>query len=261
MSDTVLYDRADGIATVTLNRPDAMNALDRATKDGLIAALERAHDDGEARAVLLTGSGKAFCVGQDLREHADGLAAGEGLGDTVRLHYNPIVRRLAEMPKPVVASVHGTAAGAGVSLALACDFRVLSERANLSMAFANIGLTADSGASWFLPRLVGRARAIELLMLSEPVTADRAAQLGLATKVVPDEETAASARELAGRLASGPTVAFHTIRSSIDFGETHDLPQTLEQEANLQATCAQTADHQNATEAFLTKQQPAFEGL
>lgn len=260
MSETVLYDRADGIATVTLNRPDAMNALDRTTKAGLTAALERAHDDEEARAVLLTGSGKAFCVGQDLREHAESLEAGEGLGDTVRLHYNPIIRQLTEMPKPVVAAVHGAAAGAGVSLALACDFRVLSQRAKLSMAFANIGLAADSGTSWFLPRLVGRARAIELLMLGEPVTADHALELGLATKVVPDDEAYGSACELAGRLAAGPTVAFHTIRSSIGFGETHELAQTLEREAELQAHCAQTADHRGATEAFLNKQRPTFEG-
>lgn len=260
MPEAVRYDTADGIATVTLNRPDAMNALDRETKTALISALEQARDDTSARAVLLTGAGKAFCVGQDLREHAESLQAGDGLGGTVREHYNPLIRGLTGMPKPVVAAVNGAAAGAGVALALACDFRVMAEDAKLSMAFAGIGLSADSGSSWLLPRLVGRARAIELLMLGEPVTASRAWDLGLATSVVPPADLPGTGRDFAARLAAGPTVAYHAIRSSIDFAQTHDLAQTLDYEADLQERCARTADHRAATEAFLAKQQPTFEG-
>lgn len=260
MSDTVHYDRTDGVATITLNRPDAMNALDTAAKEGLAGALDRARDDHSARAVMLTGAGKAFCVGQDLREHAEGLGSEAGLRDTVRRHYNPIIRSLTEMPKPVVAAVNGVAAGAGVSLALACDFRVLAESAKLSMAFANIGLTADSGASWLLPRLIGRARALEILMLGEPVTAQRALELGLATSVAQAGELPAEAYKLAARLAEGPTIAYHAIRSSIGFGETHGLAETLEHEAEQQAVCGDTADHRAATAAFLNKETPRFEG-
>lgn len=266
MSDTVLYHRAEGVATITLNRPEALNALDTPTKEGLAGALGRARDDGDVRAVLLTGAGRTFCAGQDLHEQAEtvgGTGSDVGdvdLGDTVREHYNPTIRRITEMPKPVVAGMNGTAAGAGVSLALACDFRVLADTAKLSMAFASIGLTADSGASWSLPRLIGRSRALEMLILGEPVTAQRAVELGLATSVVEAGELPAAAHDLAARLAAGPTVAYHAIRSAVDYGLEHGLAQTLEREAELQAACGETADHRGAKEAFRNKETPRFEG-
>lgn len=263
MAETVLYDRGDTgddpVATITLNRPDSLNALDRQTKEALRAALEAARDD-DSRAVVLAGEGRGFCVGQDLREHAEDLRAGIGLGDTVRRYYNPIIRELAEMPKPVVASIGGMAAGAGASLAMACDFRMVAQSGGFLMAFAGVGLSADSGASWLLPRLVGRARAAELLMLAESVDAGRALELGLADWIVPDAELQDAVARLANRLAAGPTVAYHTIRSSLDYGMSHDLDETLELEAELQATCAGTEDHRSATFAFLDKQTPTFEG-
>ncbi|NYI97882.1 2-(1,2-epoxy-1,2-dihydrophenyl)acetyl-CoA isomerase [Streptomonospora nanhaiensis] len=254
------YELSDGVAVIRLNRPDSMNSLTVAAKEALLAAIERAKADTGARAVLLTGTGRAFCAGQDLREHAESLESGRGLSDTVRAHYNPIVLGLARMPKPVVAAVNGTAAGAGASLAFACDLRIASEKASFLMAFANVGLGADSGASWTLPRLVGHARAMEMLMLAEPVKADRALEIGLVNRVVPHDDLAEAAHALAVRLANGPTVAYAAIKAELTFGSGLDLANALEMEANLQDQCADTADHANATRAFVRKEKPVFEG-
>ncbi|MFW5416533.1 enoyl-CoA hydratase/isomerase family protein [Nocardiopsis sp. CNT-189] len=259
-AESVSYDLSEGVATITLERPDAMNSLTRAAKEELLAAIERAKGDRSARAVVLTGRGRAFCAGQDLREHGENLSEGRGLAGTVREHYNPIVLGLANMPKPVIASVNGVAAGAGASLAFACDLRIASEKASFSMAFANIGLGSDSGASWTLPRLVGQARAAEMLMLAEPVKADRALEIGLVNKVVPADELAGATRELALRLASGPTVAYAAIKAELAFGQALDLSRALDMEASLQEQCAETVDHKNATLAFLEKEKPSFEG-
>ncbi|HYK71212.1 MAG TPA: enoyl-CoA hydratase-related protein, partial [Streptosporangiaceae bacterium] len=180
MTDSVLYDVDGAVATVTINRPAARNALTAEAKAGLLAALQAASAAPDVRAVVLTGAGGAFCAGQDLREHADLLEAGAAVAlDTVRTHYNPIIEAIAQMPKPVVAALPGVAAGAGAGLAFACDFRIAAERATLLLAFARVGLGADSGTSWTLQRLVGPARAAELLMLAEPVDAPTALGLGL----------------------------------------------------------------------------------
>jgi 2-(1,2-epoxy-1,2-dihydrophenyl)acetyl-CoA isomerase len=261
---------ADAVATVRLDRPEAMNSLTRATKSALLDALRRVADDDGVRAVVLTGSGRAFCVGQDLREHAADLRAAEpaagptsevsGLGGTVREHYNPIATLLAMMPKPVLAAVNGVAAGAGASFAFACDLRLLAESAGFNLAFAGIGLSCDSGASWWLPRLVGSARAKELLLMPRTVRAEEALHLGLASRVVPDDELAAAAAELAGRLAAGPTQAYAAIRRAVAFSAGHDLPTALEHEAELMASTGATADHRAAVEAFLAKQPPTFRG-
>ncbi|GAA4133782.1 enoyl-CoA hydratase-related protein [Actinomadura keratinilytica] len=260
VSESVLYDVADGVATITLNRPEAMNSLTVEMKEALRAALERAAADEGARAVLLTGTGRAFCAGQDLREHADKLASGKGLDDTVRRHYNPVVRALAGLPKPAVAAVNGVAAGAGAGLAWACDLVVASEKATFVTAFAGIGLGPDTGMSWTLQRMVGRAKAAELLLLGEPVKAPQALELGLAARVVPADELASASLELARRLAAGPTVAYAAIRAALDHAASHDLESSLEKEAELQDRLAATADHRNATEAFLKKEKPVFEG-
>ncbi len=259
-SDSVSYDLTDGVATITLNRPDSMNSLTSEAKDSLLAAIEHAKADKNARSVLLTGAGKAFSAGQDLREHGDLLGSGQGLNDTVRTQYNPIVLGLVRMPKPVVAAVNGVAAGAGAALAFACDLRIASEKASFLMAFANVGLGADSGASWTLPRLVGHSRAMEMLMLAEPVTAQRALDIGLVNSVVAHDELPGAARELALRLANGPTVAYAAIKAELAFGSGLDLASALEMEASLQDQCAETTDHANATLAFLKKEKPAFEG-
>ena len=261
MADTVLYELSgDGVATITLNRPEAMNSLTAETKVALGEALERAAEDPSVRAVILTGSGRAFCAGQDLREHAANLAAGRGLNNTVRDHYNPTVRLITEMPKPVVAAVNGVAAGAGASLAFVCDLIIASEKASFLMAFAGVGLAPDTGASWTLQRLVGRAKAAELLLLAEPVRAPEALELGLVNRVVPAEELSKATAALAAKLAAGPTVAYGAIKSTLDYAAAHDLPSSLEKEAEVQDLCAKTEDHAAATESFLAKQQPTFRG-
>ncbi|MEV0165397.1 enoyl-CoA hydratase-related protein [Nonomuraea fuscirosea] len=249
---------ADAVATVTLDRPEAMNSLTAETKQELLAALRRAAADRAVRAVLLTGSGRAFCAGQDLREHAANLEAGRGLADTVRAHYNPIVELIATMAKPVVAAVNGVAAGAGASLAFACDLRVASEKAKFALAFAGIGLAPDTGASWTLQRLVGPGRAAELMLLGEALDAARALELGLVTRVVPPGEVLKTAQDLAVRLAQGPTLAYAATKRALAYAATHSLPDSLALEAELQDECVATRDHREATRAFLAKEVPAF---
>ncbi|MCA2227993.1 enoyl-CoA hydratase-related protein [Nonomuraea aurantiaca] len=256
----IRYDVTDAVATITLDRPDAMNSLTAEVKAALLDALRRAAADPEVRAVLLTGSGRAFCAGQDLREHAGNLEAGRGLADTVRAHYNPIVELITTMAKPVVAAVNGVAAGAGASLAFACDLRVASDKAKFAMAFAGVGLAPDSGASWTLARLVGLGRATELLLLGEPLGAARALELGVVTRVVPADDVLKTAHELAVRLAAGPTRAFAATKRALAYAATHSLPETLAVEADLQDECVATQDHLDATRAFLAKEQPTFHG-
>ena len=180
MTEPVRYELSDGVATITLNRPDAMNGLDIATKEALLDAVRAAEQDAAVRCVVLTGSGRAFCVGQDLKEHISILQSSdaESLFRTVEEHYNPIVTALATMPKPVVAAVNGVAAGAGASLAFACDFRILTEAAGFNLAFAGVALSCDTGSSWTLPRLVGRAKAIELLYFPRTLGSAESLELG-----------------------------------------------------------------------------------
>lgn len=260
MTDSVLRQQAGAVATITINRPAARNALTAETKVGLLDALRDCGADDGIRAVILTGAGQAFCAGQDLREHADLLDAGAAPVDTVREHYNPLVATITGMPKPVIAAVNGVAAGAGAALAFACDFRIAAERASLLMAFARVGLGADSGASWTLQRLVGMARAAELLMLAEPVDAARALSMGLLTSVVADEELPGAAADFAARLAAGPTRAYGAIKESLLYAAGHGLHESLGKEAELQQLLGQTHDHQAATRAFVRKEQPVYEG-
>jgi 2-(1,2-epoxy-1,2-dihydrophenyl)acetyl-CoA isomerase len=260
VTDSVLRQTDGAVATITINRPEARNALTAPAKVALLEALRECSADPAVRAVVLTGAGQAFCAGQDLREHAELLAAGGAPLNTVREHYNPIIESVAGMPKPVIAALPGVAAGAGASLAFACDFRVAAERASFMMAFSRIGLTADSGASWTLQRLVGPARAAELLMLAEPVDSGTALQLGLLTLVVPDDQLALAAAELAAKLAAGPTLAYAAIKQSLRYAATHPLSESLEKESELQTRLGDTEDHKAATLAFVNKQTPSFHG-
>jgi 2-(1,2-epoxy-1,2-dihydrophenyl)acetyl-CoA isomerase len=260
MSDNVLYAVTDGVGVITLNRPESMNSLDTATKVSLRDTAIQAAEDPAVRVIVVAGTGRAFCVGQDLKEHAASLQNGTGLSNTVEQHYNPLLRALTEAPKPVIAAVNGVAAGAGAALAFAADLRIASDKAAFNLAFANIGLTADSGASWTLPRLVGPAKAIEMLMLPETVPVATAAELGLVHRVVPADELDTTVAELARKMAAGPTVAYAAIKRSVAFGLSHSLSETLDLEAALQDDCAATADHVGAVESFLNKEAPRFEG-
>ena len=262
MTEPLLVERSDAVVTLTLNRPAAMNALDVALKEALRDALATVEADRSCRAVVLAGAGKAFSAGQDLREHVATLEAGgdDPLG-TVRKHYNPIAARLANLPKPVVAAVRGMAAGAGASLAFLADFRIGGPRTSFLMAFAKVGLAADTGASWSLPRLVGHAKAVELLMLAEPVRAEEAYRLGLLTRLVEaDEDVLPAAQELAARLATGPTMAYGAIKRQLSVGDAGTLSEALAAEAQAQSICGHTADHRTGTTAFVEKREPRFEG-
>lgn len=259
MSEVLLTDRDGAVATITLNRPASLNSLDVALKEALRERLTTVAADPTIRAVVLTGAGRAFCVGQDLREHADTLASGvEAPLGTVREHYNPVATALATMPKPMVAAVRGMAAGAGAGLALLADLRVGGPSTGFLMAFANVGLAADTAVSWSLPRIVGHAKAAELLLLAEPVAASQAHELGLLTRLVDDDEAVlTTAQALAARLAAGPTVAYAQIKRQL---LADGLAAALAREAEAQDACGATADHRAATEAFLAKRQPNFRG-
>ncbi|MBD0739223.1 enoyl-CoA hydratase/isomerase family protein [Streptomyces sp. CBMA29] len=259
MADSVLYEVSDGLATVTFNRPEAMNALDTDTKNTLRDALREAADDTAVRAVLLTATGRAFCVGQDLKEHLATLAAGGGLA-TVAEHYNPIVTAIATMPKPVVAGVNGVAAGAGAGFAFAADYRIVADTAAFNTSFAGVALSADSGVSWTLPRLVGHGRAADLLLFPRSVGAAEAYDLGIANRVVPAADLPAEAVAVARRLAEGPTVAYAAIKASLAHGAAHSLLSTLAKEDELQTLAGAAEDHRIAVNAFVAKQPPRYVG-
>jgi 2-(1,2-epoxy-1,2-dihydrophenyl)acetyl-CoA isomerase len=257
----VTYAVSDGVATITLNRPDAMNSLNIATKEALRDAVVRAAEDESVRCVVLTGTGRAFCVGQDLKEHIELLEHGsDELFRTVPEHYNPTVTALAMMNKPVIAAVNGVAAGAGASLAFACDFRIITESAGFNLAFTGVALSCDTGVSWTLPRLVGRAKAIELLYFPRTIPAHEALELGLASKVVDSDELEHEVTTLAQRLAAGPTVAFGAVRRSVGYSAGHDFESSLAFEAEMMAMTGRTKDHEQAVAAFVAKEKPAFEG-
>lgn len=257
----LLIDHAAGVCTLTLNRPSSFNSLTRQLKEELLAALRAAASDSAVRAVVITGAGRAFCAGQDLKEHAALLSSGDSPPlDTVAAHYNPIIRTITGMTKPVIAAVNGMAAGAGASLAYACDLRVAAASAKFLMAFANVGLTADSGASWTLPRLIGYGRAMEMLLLAEPVTAERALTIGMVTQVVEDGETLTAAQQLATRMAAGPTTAYAKVKEALLAAASASLDDALATEARTQAEAGATADHAEAVDAFVAKRTPAFTG-
>lgn len=265
VADTVLYEVTDGLATITINRPDAMNAMNTAAKVALRDALQSAAADTAVRAVLLTATGRAFCVGQDLKEHVATLAATRESGtgnalSTVQEHYNPVVRAITEMEKPVVAGVNGVAAGAGFGFALACDYRVVADSASFNTSFAGVALTADSGVSWTLPRLIGQSRAADLLLFPRSISAQDAHELGIANKVVPADDLASEALAVARRLADGPTVAYAALKASLAYGAGHTLSETLEKEDELQTKAGASEDHTIAVQAFLDKAKPKYLG-
>jgi 2-(1,2-epoxy-1,2-dihydrophenyl)acetyl-CoA isomerase len=260
-SEQVLVDRSGAVATITLNRPNRGNALTAELKTALVEAVSEVAADAAVRAVVLTGAGGSFCVGQDLAEHAEALRQDAATAfDTIDQHYAPIVSGLATMPKPVLAAINGTCVGAGLGLALACDLRLAAEGAKLATAFTGIGLTCDSGLSATLVRAVGAAHASELILLGEVFAAEQAASWGLVSRVVPAGQLADAAAELAARLAAGPTLAYAESKRLIADSVAPALADTLRAEAAAQRRLGESADHRGAVEAFLGKQKPVFDG-
>lgn len=253
------------VAVIELRRPAQGNALDTSTKEALLAALARARTDSNGvRAVLITAQGRAFCVGQDLKEHARALAERPATAfDTVAQHYNPLVKALHALPQPVVAAVEGACVGAGLGLALCADLRVAAETARFATAFAGVGLAADTGVSRALARLVGPSRAAGLMLLGDRFTADEAARWGLVHRVVPEGQARAEGLALAQRLAAGPTAALTEIKALLataDTTDAADLDAALEREAAAQRRLGATTDHRAAVTAFLSRETPHFEG-
>jgi 2-(1,2-epoxy-1,2-dihydrophenyl)acetyl-CoA isomerase len=258
----LLVERDGGVAILTLNRPESLNSLNVELKEALRDTLIELSGDGSVRAVVLAGAGRAFCVGQDLREHIGTLESGSDAPlDTVRAHFNPVATAIFEMPKPVVAAVRGMAAGAGAGLAFLADFRIGGPSTRFLLAFANVGLAADTGASWTLPRLIGHARATEMLLLAEPVDATTAASLGLLTTLVNDDDLVRpAAMALATRLAAGPTVAYGQIKKELMLAGSASFSDALEAEADAQALAGATADHRESVAAFVAKRPAVFTG-
>ncbi|GAA4696975.1 2-(1,2-epoxy-1,2-dihydrophenyl)acetyl-CoA isomerase [Promicromonospora umidemergens] len=262
MTDSpVTVDRTAAVAAITLNDPEHRNALTAAAKEALRDAVAEVAGDEGVRAVVLTGSASAFCLGQDLGEHSKALADGpEAAFATVREHYTPIVRDLLTMPKPVIAAVGGTCVGAGLGLALACDHRVFATGVKLATAFAGIGLTFDTGLSVTLPRAVGDARAKELLLFGRTFTAEEAIGWGISGETVAAEEVLPRATALARQLADGPTTAFAQSKRLIERAHGLSLDEALEAEALGQTRCGSTSDHTAAVAAFLDRRTPVFTG-
>jgi len=255
---TIRFDIEDGVARITLNRPDRLNAFDGPTARLLQARLDECASLHEVRAVLLTGAGKAFSAGQDLAEVSD--PQGPPMSTILSEHYNPVVRKIRAMPKPVIAAVNGVAAGAGANIALCCDVVVAARSATFIQAFARIGLIPDSGGTWTLPRLVGWQKASALMMLGDKVDADEAERLGMVYQVLPDEGFNEAAMTLARRLATMPTHALALTKHALQEGLSNDLDTQLALEDRLQQAAALTYDYREGVKAFLAKRKPVFRG-
>ncbi|RST59168.1 2-(1,2-epoxy-1,2-dihydrophenyl)acetyl-CoA isomerase [Siminovitchia terrae] len=256
MFNTILYEIKDSVAWITLNRPEKLNSFNEAMHTELQEALQSAENDKNIRAIVLTGAGRAFSAGQDLSE----VDNSTDYGGLLRSRYNPIIQKMSEIGKPIIAAVNGTAAGAGFSLALAADFRLVSEKASFLNAFVHIGLVPDSGNTYYLPRIVGHAKALELMVLGEKVSAAEAERLGLATKVITVEDWESDVSAFAGRLASMPTKAIGLMKEGVIRSWNSTLENVLEGEAHAQSLAGLSTDHQEGVQAFLEKRQPLFTG-
>ena len=256
MYETIQYEEKNHVAWITLNRPDKLNAFTKKMNAELLKAFKGISKNEEIRAVVLTGAGRAFCSGQDLGDVNEEMDHGEIL----RNGYNPMIACLANLEKPVVAAVNGVAAGAGLSLALACDFRLASDKASLMEAFIHVGLIPDSGNLYYLPRLIGHAKAMELAILGEKISAEKALELGLVTRVVSSEKWEEEVGTFAERLAAMPTKAIGLIKRYLYQSWDCDLNEMLEKEAYAQRIAGQSEDHAEGIQAFLEKRRPVFSG-
>lgn len=260
MYDKIDLAMAEGLATLTLNAPDKLNAVSRKMVAELKECWEALAGDASVRAVLLTGAGRGFCAGADLADPDRDSSATADSGAALDKFFNPVIRTMRSMPKPVIAAVNGVAAGVGMSFAMAADVAIAAKSASFLQAFARIGLLPDGGSTWFLPRLVGDARARALALLAPQISAEQAKQWGLIWDVVEDSELMKSATEIARRLADGPTLALARIKEAMNRASTNTLAVQLDLERDFQRELGRTADFKEGVAAFLAKRKPTFRG-
>ncbi|HEX7968672.1 MAG TPA: 2-(1,2-epoxy-1,2-dihydrophenyl)acetyl-CoA isomerase PaaG [Stellaceae bacterium] len=258
--ETITFEASDGVGTLTLNRPERLNSFNARMHEEVAAVLGTIERDAAIRALLLTGAGRGFCAGQDLNLRDAGNAADFDAGAALERYYNPLIRRLRSLKKPIVAAVNGPAAGAGANIAFACDIVIAARSASFLQAFCRLGLVPDAGGTWFLPRLAGYARAMGMAMLGEPLPAETAAQWGLIWKVVEDDKLMAEARGLATRLAQGPTVGLGLIKEIMNRSLENGLDAQLDLERDLQRAAAKSEDFREGVAAFLEKRSARFSG-
>jgi len=257
--ETVLTELRDGVFYVSLNRPDVYNAFNEQLTTDLMSAFKEAAKNEEIRVVVLTGIGKAFCSGQDLKDAPSG-GGKRSLRDSLERRYNPLIRAMRNLPKPIVASINGVAAGAGCSLALACDYRIAADSAKLIEVFVRIGLVPDSGSSWFLVKYAGLSTAFELAALGDDVPADKAKELGLVNQVVSAADLKEETEKIALRFAQGPTKAYAYIKRMLDRAANMSLDEALDYEVYMQEAAGRTEDYTNAVAAFREKKKPVYSG-
>ncbi|CAH6636958.1 2-(1,2-epoxy-1,2-dihydrophenyl)acetyl-CoA isomerase PaaG [Pseudocitrobacter vendiensis] len=261
MDAFILSHVEQGVMTITLNRPERLNSFNDVMHQQLAECLKQAERDDTIRCLLITGAGRGFCAGQDLNDrNVDPNGPAPDLGMSVERFYNPLVRRLAKLPKPVIAAVNGVAAGAGATLALGCDMVIAARSANFVMAFSKLGLVPDCGGTWLLPRTAGRARAMGLALLGDKMSAEQAQQWGMIWQVVDDAELADTSLTLARHLATQPTYGLGLIKQALLASETQTLDQQLEMERDFQRMAGRSDDYREGVSAFLAKRSPQFSG-
>lgn len=257
----ILSDVQNGVMTLTLNRPERLNSFNDEMHRQLAEVLTQAERDDSIRCLLITGAGRGFCAGQDLNDrNVDPTAAAPDLGASVENFYNPLVKRLAKLPKPVIASVNGVAAGAGATLALGCDMVIAARSANFVMSFSKLGLVPDCGGTWYLPRLAGRARAMGLALMGDKLSAQQALDWGMIWQVVDDESLNDTAQQLATHFASQPTFGLGLVKQALYASETNTLNEQLDLERDYQRLAGRSEDYREGVSAFLTKRPPVFKG-
>ncbi len=259
--ETILYEIENSILTITLNRPEKLNAMTPTLLRELREAIEKANADSQVRVVIITGAGRSFCAGADLGAASELIARGGfSYEENLNATYNPLILTMQHLAKPIIAAVNGVAAGAGMSLALACDIRIVAESASFTQAFVKIGLVPDSGSTWLLPRLVGMTKALELMLTGQKISSREALDMGMVNQVVADADFITTVNQMAQQFANAPTKTIGLIKQAVQFASTSTLEAALQKEAVLQGEAGISADHLEGVAAFLEKRPAVFKG-